>query len=368
MSPAKPPPTHRFEESALSAGTALPGDSARGTGVGVTACPLCRGPGKPLHLALTDRLHDTPGRWGLVECIAADCGLVWIAPTPDTDTLAMAYAHYFTHAAAPATSMLRRWYEAARRAYLARRYGYRTEVSAIFPALLGAVLASIPHRRVAFDASVMWLEAVPDGRVLDIGCGNGTLLAHLAELGWKVQGLETDPAAAAIARHRGLSVVTDSLETASLPAGTFDAVVMSHVIEHVDAPLTVLERCMTLLKPGGRLVLLTPNIRSFGHRRFGRDWLHLDPPRHLHLFSTTSLRRLAEGAGFDIDKVCTVLRDADWTLGGSQHIRDAGHYTVGTLPWRTRWFGMALMMREWMHMQSDATAGEEVLLIARRPR
>lgn len=53
-----------------------------------------------------------------------------------------------------------------------------------------------------------------------------------------------------------------------------------------------------MLKSGGRLVMITPNIASTGHRLFGQDWRGLEVPRHLYLYTPKALARLARGAGF----------------------------------------------------------------------
>jgi predicted SAM-dependent methyltransferase len=73
---------------------------------------------------------------------------------------------------------------------------------------------------------------------------------------------------------------------------------MSHVIEHVHDPVGVLKSCFELLRPGGVLWLETPNICSFGHETFGRNWRGLEPPRHLVIFSPASMRGALEVAGF----------------------------------------------------------------------
>ncbi len=80
--------------------------------------------------------------------------------------------------------------------------------------------------------------------------------------------------------------------------GEFDAVVMNNVIEHLPHPVRVFEECARVLKPGGRLVMITPNSNSLGYRRFGGDWRGLEIPRHLHIFSPSSLRAMARHAKF----------------------------------------------------------------------
>jgi SAM-dependent methyltransferase len=88
------------------------------------------------------------------------------------------------------------------------------------------------------------------------------------------------------------------LEDQHYPDASFDAVTLNHVIEHVPDPIQTLRECARILKKDGRLVILTPNSSSLGHRVFKQDWRGLEPPRHLHLFSMQSMRRTLELAGF----------------------------------------------------------------------
>jgi SAM-dependent methyltransferase len=81
--------------------------------------------------------------------------------------------------------------------------------------------------------------------------------------------------------------------------GTFDAVTLSHSIEHVHEPDELLAAAFELLRPGGQLFVETPNLDAVAHRHFGRNWISLDPPRHLILFNRRSLRNAVSSAGFN---------------------------------------------------------------------
>jgi SAM-dependent methyltransferase len=319
-----------------------------------------------LYEALPDRLFNAPGLWDLICCKNPECGFLWISPMPDPATLAKAYAFYYTHKSRTRDSLLRRLYERLRRDYVAVCFGYQRVPIRPWEKLASRLIALIPHRKVAWDASIMWLPSKTRGHLLEIGCGNGERLTFLKELGWNTYGVEPDPKAAAMARSRGLTVTEVILNDSLFVAESFDAIVMSHVIEHLNNPLEVIRICHKLLRPGGLLVMLTPNTDALGHRWYREHWLHLDPPRHLNLYNTAAIRRLAIGAGFADHRSFTVLRDANWTLAGSRALRNTGLYQIGNLPLAARLSGMLLLYVEWLWMFLDQDCGEEIVMIARK--
>lgn len=327
---------------------------------------LCGSPPIIAYRSLHERLFGSPGEWSLIRCTNPNCGLLWIDPRPSKEQIAQAYQTYYTHGIRGNSSFARFLYSKIRQGYLASRFGYKRRETAMVWRLAGIISGLIPHRRAAFDASVMWLPATLGGRLLEIGCGAGENLAHLKELGWQVMGIEPDPTAAAVARSRGLIVTEVNLHDSLFVAESFDAIIMSHVIEHLDNPLEVTKICHTLLRPGGLLAMLTPNTDALGHRWYREHWLHLDPPRHLNLFNAAAMYRVAIGAGFADHQIFTVLRDANWTLAGSRALRDVGHYRIGNLPLSARLFGMLMLYVEWLWMFRNQGCGEEIVLIARK--
>ena len=123
-----------------------------------------------------------------------------------------------------------------------------------------------------------------------------------------MSGVEFDKVSVDLARRLGLEAHLGSIEDVAYPSGTFDAVVASHLIEHLPDPEGFLQECRRVLKQGGRLVLTTPNASSLGHRLFAADWRGLEPPRHLHVFGPKALMTLASNAGFKDVQVTTTAR------------------------------------------------------------
>jgi methionine biosynthesis protein MetW len=112
------------------------------------------------------------------------------------------------------------------------------------------------------------LEAEPPGRLLDVGCAGGELAALLATRGWRVEGAEAEPALVEAARARGVETRAVDLDRGALPwpDGAFDAAVAAEVIEHVIDTDHVLAEIARVLRPGGALVITTPNLASLENR------------------------------------------------------------------------------------------------------
>lgn len=103
---------------------------------------------------------------------------------------------------------------------------------------------------------------------------------------------------------------------------------MNHVIEHVYNPDQLLTACCKLLKPGGIFVSVTPNIESLGHRIFKNHWRGLEPPRHLHIFSTNALLKNAKKSGFQKYRVSTTSANALIISAASFDLFKKGHHDM----------------------------------------
>jgi SAM-dependent methyltransferase len=141
-------------------------------------------------------------------------------------------------------------------------------------------------------------------RVLDIGCATGALLLHLRKRGWDTTGVEISPAAGYARTQRGLDVRSLPLEENHFPGASFDLVLASHLIEHLNAPGDFVREARRVLCPGGRFLVSTPNISGLQSRLLGSRWRSAIFD-HLYLFSVKTLRALLETAGFEIESVRT---------------------------------------------------------------
>jgi 2-polyprenyl-3-methyl-5-hydroxy-6-metoxy-1,4-benzoquinol methylase len=333
----------------------------------VASCPLCGGPGVSLYRGLRDRFAPGPEEWAFSRCSDAACGLLWLDPMPLQEDIAHAYhSDYYTHQdEQPTLTWYRRGFRWLKQGYLAQRYGYVVERTPLFQRLLGAAVWLLPRRRESVDASVMHLPYWPGGRLLEVGCGGGAILRILSDLGWQVEGVDFDPSAVENARGKGLTVHLGRLDTLGLPAARFNAIVLSHLIEHVHDPRALLRECLRLLHPEGTLVILTPNAESLGLRIFQADAFHLDPPRHLVVFTTSSLRKLAAEAGFYVSRLETRSRGARDIWVYSREIRRTGRADPSQ-PRTTaaRIGGLLFEAFEAVLVNARPNAGDEILLMA----
>lgn len=144
------------------------------------------------------------------------------------------------------------------------------------------------------------------GRILEVGCGRGLVLQELSRLHHDCFGTERSPLAAARALQiPGVKIFSRPLEDCLFPAGSFDLILLWHVLEHLDSPDGVLREISRILKPGGYLILEVPNLSSLQSSIFGKHWFHLDIPRHLYHFTSGGLCHLLKRNGFSITRTTT---------------------------------------------------------------
>ena len=228
----------------------------------------------------------------------------YLDPRPTPATIGLAYTEYFWHQPpenreAPPDGAVEWARRALRNGYLRRALGYDLRPSS---AALGALAGAVPGMTAALQRWVRHLRHdSPAPRLLDVGCASGEFLLQMRALGWEVHGMDIDRAALEQAQRAGLSVAEGTLErpAGAAAGGGFDALTLNHVLEHLPDPVGALRSARELLRPGGVLWVATPNLRSLAHRMFERDWLSLDPPRHLVLFSAESLLGAFGAAGLE---------------------------------------------------------------------
>jgi SAM-dependent methyltransferase len=232
-------------------------------------CAACGGFGLEHHLAVagdrgSEGLIPTTDRYGtalsdIVRCAA--CGHMQLESFPSSEELDSAYV------------------DAESYDYVSEEAGQR------------ATAAATLDRIERFAPS--------PGRLLDLGCWVGFLLAVAGERGWHAEGVEPSEFASRFAREElGLSVQTRGLFEADLDAGAFRVVFLGDVIEHLLEPVAALERVRELLEPGGFVALALPDSGSRIARLMGPRWWSVIPT-HVQYFTRHSLRVALERAGLE---------------------------------------------------------------------
>ncbi len=225
----------------------------------LNSCPVCGKNEFRNKLVVEDRTvsHES---FAVVECAA--CGFQFTNPRPGAEGIGRYYesAAYVSHNSA-AAGLLNQVYR------LARVFTMRGKMR---------LLNKFAPRR---------------GHLLDYGCGTGHFLAAAQRAGWAVAGVEPNPTARADASRRiGQPVGEGNLAT--FEPGSFDAITLWHVLEHVHALNETLAQLVRLLRPDGVLLIAVPNADSLDAKHYGADWAAYDVPRHLYHFVPATMARL----------------------------------------------------------------------------
>ncbi len=213
----------------------------------------------------------------------ANCEFGSLSPRPRADEIASFYdvAEYYTHQPEHDPSRNDTRFLDRLRVHLAWQFEHGVELDAAwFRSRYGANTA----------------------KFCDIGCGAGGLLEIIRHAGYEAIGVDPDPAARRWASDHGLTVVEGTAEEIpdSLKNERFDAVFMTHTLEHCLDPVRAVRNALSVTRDGGLVVVETPNNAAEAYQVYGPCWLHLDVPRHLNFFTERSLRRASELAGGEV--------------------------------------------------------------------
>ncbi|HEY5995865.1 MAG TPA: class I SAM-dependent methyltransferase, partial [Candidatus Deferrimicrobiaceae bacterium] len=198
----------------------------------------------------------------IVRC--RGCGLVYVDPRPSAESLPGLYAEYHVRDGGDESSWNR---------------------------LMAANFLE------AAECLERMRGAAGPGRVLDVGCGYGGFVRLMRKRGWDAEGIDPSPATVAAAARGGLPVRLGTLEEAD---GTYDAVTLFYVLEHLPDTSAALRKLSGLLAPGGTLLLRVPHTAPIVRllRPFGLDGTLFDPPFHLFDFPPRVLGDMLRSAGF----------------------------------------------------------------------
>ncbi len=241
-------------------------------------CPICRGSLSFFKTVYDDR-YGYPGLFQVALC--KSCGHKSLQADFTTESLTLLYNHYYPRGSFDLDSHRPYTEVSRRRAWFAGSY----------------------------SSAFRWVpEAV---RILDIGCGFGESLGYHRARGCDVYGSEVDENIRRVGEKFSYKVHSGLFDAGNYEPEFFDYVTLDQVIEHAIDPLEIMSGIAKIVKPGGTLVISTPNAEGWGGSIFGRRWIHWHTPFHLHLFSERSMRLAAEQTGYLL-KGFKTLTSSDW--------------------------------------------------------
>lgn len=295
-----------------------------------TTCPLCSSAATPCLKDRPDYEFAVPERLDYHRC--SGCGLVFADPIPEHKVSSF-YVDYTTHGGASAPKV--------------------------------GALARM-SRRMTLREFAAHAQARPGASILDYGCGDGSFLTELKALGYSnIVGYDFDPQAREAARATGFAV-PDAPEELKVHA-PFDVITLNHVIEHLITPADDLNGLASMLVPGGRIILRTPNAHSILSRRFGASWRGWETPRHLHVYTPAAMHLLATkaaSAGLELKRLTTSQAMFIGIFHGSAH-EPKWHRPAGKV---ARHAAALLAFLGLTLLSKLRPVGEELVVVLHRPQ
>jgi len=254
--------------------------------VSAPACPVCGDASPAPELVAREMMFGAGGAYSYREC--PGCGTLSLLDVPED--LSVHYPDdYYSFGAGVRPYPF--WERVLRRRRAAAWFGAPDPLGRLLLARRGPTPRLRWFRRMGLDR---------DATVLDVGCGGGELLRELQADGFR-RLAGADPYLPSD-RDLGGGLRLRKASLAELD-GSYDLVMLHHALEHMPDPQGVLARLAALVRPGGWLLLRIPVADCEARARYGADWVQLDAPRHLHLFSREAIARLGRAHGFDLAAV-----------------------------------------------------------------
>jgi len=236
-----------------------------------TSCALCGVRLYETRHTLSDRLYRTTDEeFEVIEC--RGCGLLRMEPQPPVKELKQYYPDLY-------------WAKGK------TRHG-----------LAGIYRRIVLRDHVRFVRRTVKQMGLTRARILDMGCGAGDLLHSLRDRGYAAIGLDIAESALHAAAEVGVPGVRADHSSAPFPDGSFDIVMMFHLLEHIPNPDAAIREAWRLLADGGRMILQVPNADSWQYALLGRYWSGLDVPRHLYDFGRHDLEEFLRRNRFSAER------------------------------------------------------------------
>jgi SAM-dependent methyltransferase len=259
----------------------------------ITKCPLCEEDVSDAFSRGRDFEYSTSGdEFTFVKC--RGCGVLYLNPRPDISELYRIYPDTYIP------------------------YNFDSKSFAV-------KVRNILEKIKALEFRKRFCETAA---IMDAGCGGPGFLENLRKVGrpgWKLWGNDINDNVIKDLKERGFETAPGRFEELRLPDASFDAIFFKQVLEHLEKPKEILDNAARLLKPGGRLVIETPNYRAWDATLFsGRYWGGYHFPRHWTIFEPDTLSAAGQGAGLRVERISFMLSPSFWFQSVHHFFLDRG--------------------------------------------
>ncbi|MEK7103917.1 MAG: class I SAM-dependent methyltransferase [Patescibacteria group bacterium] len=261
-----------------------------------------------------DRLTNLPGEFSLCRC--GDCGLVFQNPRVKKEFI----NHFYTkdigylkpHLEKKEVSRLKYFFK---NQTLINHFFYKGKKNPLY------FLLTWPT--ALFLQIKSWPYFKENGKVLEIGCADGSFLEELKEAGWQVKGIELSEEVAKFARvARHLDVENKPIEEVSFEAGEFDVIISNMVFEHLYNPFEIIKKVSLWLKPKGELIFSIPYFWGFEFLVFESFSYGLQLPTHTFFFNKKIIKKSLKDNGFAKIKFYHQFFDRDIVVSSQYKYQD----------------------------------------------
>jgi 2-polyprenyl-3-methyl-5-hydroxy-6-metoxy-1,4-benzoquinol methylase len=312
-------------------------------------CFICGEDAAPLYHDAHDYTFGVSGHWSYIKCANNQCATIQLNPLPTSETIKTFYSGYYTQSVDPES--------------LIELDQISSAPSVSKKGILKLFLSNLLFWRsdqYLSDLRYLASRKTP-GKLLDVGCGNGLFLKAAKNRGWEVEGCDYDQKSVEVANKTfDLDVKLGDLQSISYESNRFDAITLSNVIEHLTDPLSLMIESYRILNDGGRFVSVSPNPSSVLHKRYGKYWRGLEPPRHIMLLQHQTLHNLAKRAGFKKVFSFTSVSGLELSEASSQEILRKANDSDIYVPPLSKAFILALTLATLL----GSSRGEYCVLIA----
>jgi len=260
------------------------------------SCDFCNSYEYKTLISSKDYVFDiVPGNFNIVKCL--NCNLVYTNPRLKAEELNKYYSTEVKYGDPPTHDAqdlkLQSIYNSK---FLANFFNYPNgKKSMFYKFLFYPYYLRIKRSKKLTQSLPIYIK---NGNVLEIGCSHGNYLFQLKNLGWKVKGVELNKEAVDYAKKKLKLDVINTDIYGFHPNELFDIIYLRMVLEHMESPKVILNKCYSWLKPTGKLVLIIPDFSGI-EVRFYKKYAHsLHVPYHLYHFTPDSIQKYLKSLGF----------------------------------------------------------------------